>query len=435
VIGKQAIWHDAIRFVSCRRRPLLFNRATNLAIALLTLSASAVLRAEDIVGVQPAALDQPRVYLNVRRTESSSPLAAKADGQASSAIEAFLDTGASALVVSDETYKALGIGKETASASTTQPSGSGDAEYEDVGVGGSEKSFISEPLFVSTAPYSSATDGSNENGYCKPIGPLRAELRASSGVIEMLTGGMDVAGMPLMAGKVAMIDPKPLNTFADKLRTTVLSSDDARIPKVACHVPLTYVAFDNFTRCTPGATPPTTGANPMIGPNPFNKDDHAKPVYVRFNGKTEKLTMLLDTGAVCSMISTKQAALLGVKYSADGKKLIGVPEKEQFQLTVGGIGGSKSAVGFYLEKLALPTEKGEPAIIYGKAPVLVNDITVMDPKTQQTFTLDGVFGMNFLVAGANITGGLLPDLGQLTQGPFTMIVIDHSRKFLGVNPR
>ena len=67
--------------------------------------------------------------------------------------------------------------------------------------------------------------------------------------------------------------------------------------------------------------------------------------------------------------------------------------------------------------------------------MLVNDITVMDPKTHETFTLDGVFGMNFLVASANVTGGLMPDIGQLTEGPFTMIVIDHSRRFLGLNPR
>jgi hypothetical protein len=67
--------------------------------------------------------------------------------------------------------------------------------------------------------------------------------------------------------------------------------------------------------------------------------------------------------------------------------------------------------------------------------VLVSDISLIDPATQQTFTLDGVFGMNFLVASANVTGGLLPDIGQLTEGPFTTIVIDHSRGFLGLTPR
>ena len=198
-----------------------------------------------------------------------------------------------------------------------------DAEYEDVGVGGSEKSIVSEPLlFVSTAPYSSVADGSNDNAYSKSTGPLRAELRPPGGIMEMLTGGLDVAGMPLMTDRVALIDPKPLNSFADKLRTTVLAADDARIPKVTRHVPLTYVSFDRFTRSTPGTSPPATAANPLIGPDPFKPDDTAAPVFAKYNGKTIKMTMLLDTGAVCSMISRKQAQALGVRYSTDEKKLL-----------------------------------------------------------------------------------------------------------------
>src|SRR6201999_2575092 len=141
------------------------------------------------------------------------------------------------------------------------------------------------------------------------------------------------------------------------------------------HIPLTYVSFDRFTRTSPGADGPKTFPNPLIGPDPFKPGDPAKPVYVRHGNKTLKITMLLDTGSACSMISRKQAALLGVTYSPDGKKLIGVPEKEQFSLTVSGIGGEKTATGFYIDRLALPTQKGEPPIIYGKAPVLVNDIS------------------------------------------------------------
>ena len=274
--------------------------ATLSPALILLLHAPIFVRADDIVGVQPAALDQPRVYLHVRRKETDKPLETKVDGEAASAIEAFLDTGASALVLSDETYKALGV-------QTEKTDKSHDAEYEDVGVGGSEKSIVSEPLLVSTAPYSSVADGSNDNAYSKSTGPLCAELRPPGGIMEMLTGGLDVAGMPLMTDRVALIDPKPLNSFADKLRTTVLAADDARIPKVTRHVPLTYVSFDRFTRSTPGTSPPATAANPLIGPDPFKPADLAAPVFAKYNGKTIKMTMLLDTGAVCSMISRKQA--------------------------------------------------------------------------------------------------------------------------------
>jgi hypothetical protein len=141
--------------------------------------------------------------------------------------------------------------------------------------------------------------------------------------------------------------------------------------------------------------------------------------------------MLLDTGAACSMISKKKAAELGVTYGPDGDTLTGVPAKEQFSLDVGGIGGSKRSTGFYLDVLALPAKAGQP-VVYAKAPVLVSDVTVADPATGKTFTLDGVFGMNFLVASANVTGGLLPDLDKVVDGPFQFVVIDHAHATLGL---
>jgi hypothetical protein len=399
-------------------------------IFLTSVLLCGISQAGEIVGVQPAALDQPRIFINVYRNTSAAPLSAKVEKESQSAIEAFLDTGASNVALSEATYQALGLKK----AMVGSGKGAREVEYEDVGVGGSEKFSVSEPLLLSFASYSSNTDGDNPGAYSKPAGPVRVNLRPADGILDMLTGGTDVAGMPMMSDKVMVIDPKPLNTFADKLRTSIVAENDKSIPKVTVHVPLTYVSFDRFTRTTPGGGT-TTAANPLIGPDPFKSGDSQRPVTMQFHGKSGAMTMLLDTGAVCSMISRKQAAALGVTYSADEKKLLGAPEKEQFSLTVGGIGGSKSAVGFYLDQLTLPADKGEEAIVYGKAPVLVNDITVVDPKTQQSFTLDGVFGMNFLVASANITGGLLPDLDKMTEGPFTMIVIDHQRHFLGLMPR
>ena len=219
-------------------------------------------------------------------------------------------------------------------------------EYEEVGVGGSEEFFVSEPLLTSCAEYSSNTDGDNPGAYSKPAGPMRVELRRGGDLMEMLMGGLDVAGMPVMVGKVAVIDPKPLNTFTDKLRTAIVSPDDPAIPNVTRHVPLTYVSFARFSQSTPGADPPAISPNPMIGPDPFKKEDRSPAVWGRYRGKDVPMTMLLDTGAVCSMISRAQAQKLGVTYSPDEKKLLGVPEKEQFSLTVGGIGGNKAAVGF-----------------------------------------------------------------------------------------
>lgn len=139
------------------------------------------------------------------------------------------------------------------------------------------------------------------------------------------------------------------------------------------------------------------------------------------------------------MISLHQAAAIGVHYVAgtkdtDSPRLDGIPADKQFTLTVGGIGGSKKAAGFYLDELALMTKEGQP-ITFHHAPVLVSDITVKDPSTGQELTLDGVFGMNFLVASAKVDeSALLPDIDKLTPGAFRWIVIDFPDAWLGVLP-
>ena len=245
-----------------------------------------------------------------------------------------------------------------------------------------------------------------------------------------MTGGTDIAGMPVMVGRVMVMDCRPVAKM-DKIKTSLVLPGDQSIPPVTRTVPLTYVSFARFSRVTPaGSAGPAMAANPMIGPDPF-KGEASGSVVAGYKGKSAVLTMLLDTGSACSMISVKKAAELGIKYGEDGATLLGVPAEEQFSLEVGGIGGSKKSTGFYLDMLTLPAKVGEP-IVYAKAPVLVSDVTVVDPATSKPFTLDGVFGMNFLVASANISGGVLPDVDKIVDGPFQFVVIDHARATLGV---
>src|SRR5439155_15990459 len=124
-----------------------------LTAALLFLFTSA-LHAEDIVGVHPAALDQPRIYMNIRRESDGKPLTVTVDKETSGAIEAFLDTGAGGILLSASTAKSLKI----AGAKATDGS---DVTFDDIGVAGAEKFLVSPPLYVSFAPYSSNTDGEN----------------------------------------------------------------------------------------------------------------------------------------------------------------------------------------------------------------------------------------------------------------------------------
>jgi hypothetical protein len=148
-------------------------------------------------------------------------------------------------------------------------------------------------------------------------------------------------------------------------------------------------------------------------------------------------TWLLDTGAAASMISSAQAAKLGVAYvpgteGTDAPKLSGVPEKEQVTLTIGGVGGAKKTAGFYLDTLTLPTRENDP-ILYKRAPVFVTDISVEDAKTKEKLTLDGVFGMNFLVASALVSeGAMLPDIGKMTAGAYEAVTIDPAAGELGL---
>jgi hypothetical protein len=134
--------------------------------------------------------------------------------------------------------------------------------------------------------------------------------------------------------------------------------------------------------------------------------------------------MLLDTGASSSMISVGKARELGVDVADDGS-FRNIPADRQFSLPIGGIGGMKTVHGFYVDVLELPASRGED-IRYLKAPVLVLDISVKDAVTGEPHTLDGVFGMNYLVASASITADFVgAGVGDIHDGAFKFIVVDH----------
>jgi hypothetical protein len=376
-----------------------------------------------IEGVQAAALDQPRIYMNVRRGSARGPVLTTGGKEPLTAIEAFLDTGASGVMLAEDTVKQLKI--------NTERSRDGKpVQFEDVGIAGAEHFGVSEPLFISTAHYNSNTTGENAGDYSVPAGPIRAQVRPGGGVLQMLAPNLDIAGMPVMAGRVAVIDTKPLAEF-EKLRTALYSPGDRRIPKTTRHIPLTYVSFAKFTKTTPaGAQGPNLSPNPMIGPDPFKPNPQVKPVIIKHGNKTARAALLLDTGAAASILSARIAAQLGLTVNGDG--IAGVPQDQQFSLMIGGLGGAKNAPGTFFDRLELPTREGAP-IAYERAPFLVMDVSVQDAEGK-TFTLDGLIGMNFLCASAEISGGLLPQIGKIVDSPFRYIVIDNKTAVMGLAP-
>jgi hypothetical protein len=114
-------------------------------------------------------------------------------------------------------------------------------------------------------------------------------------------------------------------------------------------------------------------------------------------------------------------------------------------MAVGGIGGSVNAAGFYLDSLLLPTmEAANPLdpndpmnLLFSGAPVLVSDITVRDPLTNQTLTLDGLLGMNYMVASSHSSGltleAILANSGICSTGVFNWIVFDEAAGTLGLD--
>ena len=368
------------------------NDQKNLAALLVAFVFRAVQpRQPNRSPASPPQRTQPRVYVRIARGPSGPALVAAAGDQKTSAVEAFLDTGASGIVLANNTATALGIEAEL-SANRSPVS------YEDVGVGGTEKFGVSEPVFLSLADYSSDIDGDTAN-YAKAVGPFRLQLKPTGDELDALTGGTDIVGMPAMQNKVIIHGPRATMAKLDKIKTSLVSPDNRAISSCDQNGSTDlYPLRPHYSRITPaGSVGPNTAGNPMIGPDPFQPADHASPVRVTYHGRATTLTMLLDTGSACSVISTAKAKELGVTYAYVGTTLLGIPKAEQFSLPVGGIGGIKTSTGFYLDLLTLPAKTGDP-IIYAKAPLLVSDITVVDTKTQKPFTLDGVFGMNFLVA-------------------------------------
>jgi predicted aspartyl protease len=397
-------------------------RVSFIVVFLFVHSALAV----EIEGVQPASLDQPRVHLHLRRELKGKPLAAGNGKEQLINIQAFLDTGASGVMLSTQTADALGVHREAAKPGE-------NVIFHDVGVGGDDRFNVAEPLYVFVAPSGKTGEPDDASGYPISFGPVRAQVGPlSAGILQMLTGGLDVVGMPAMKGRIVVIDPKPVDTFGDTMRAGLFDRNAQHngqtvIPKTDRHIALRYQSFARFTHVEP---PDAKG--PTLAENPFIDGVIAASGRSKSSGN-----WLLDTGAAASMISSKQAAKVGVKYvegteGTNAPVLAGVPEDEQFTITVGGVGGSKKAAGFFLDTLTLPTKEKDP-IVYKRAPVLVSDITVEDPKTHEQITLDGVFGMNFLCASAMVTeAALLPDIGKMSAGPYAWIVFDEPNAVLGL---
>jgi hypothetical protein len=469
--------------------------------------------ATDIIGVLPAALDQPRVYALIRPAPGADPYVyddvdpfGNSNTKGFNIDPAYLDTGASGVLLSGDVANALQNPSTGTTGLPPQTYNGQQVYYEDVGVAGSDRFQVSAPFSVSIAPFHPNTEqkisdaqdaytashsfsGIDLSFYNHTVNNVRATLSAPEDPDNPSpTGPLNVLGVPVMKGKVVVMDNRPVDTFFDTMRTYMYDKGtpanpaaqrdtDPGVVQTTRTIKLSYGSFNQFTQTGTldssgnlvplpadqlAANMPTLEHNPFIGPNPVNPaGDTTPPVKISFNNRSASGSFLLDTGAAASMISSNLASQLAVRYKAGTQgtdnpvletydpanpSAPGTQIQDQFQMDIGGVGGTTRTAGFYLSSLLVRTAEGnvnndlDPKHLrFMDAPVLVNDISLKDPHSSTALTLDGIFGMNFLVASALIEyvdlGGVTTPLPTvLGQGAFDWAVFDETDGTLKLRP-
>src|SRR4051812_32362928 len=86
------------------------HRLCALCVLCVLCSSPSFVSAVDTQGVRPGALDQPRVNIPLRRAPTGPPLSTGGKREEKTInVEAFLDTGASGIMLSTTTADALGV--------------------------------------------------------------------------------------------------------------------------------------------------------------------------------------------------------------------------------------------------------------------------------------------------------------------------------------
>ncbi len=308
---------------------------------------------------------------------------------------AFLDTGASGILLSRETVDYLEI--------SIDPNG----QYADIGVGGIEFFDVSEPLYIAIDTIDDP-DPYNIDHYNFLTGPWRFQVKQTyAGLLEE---PIDLLGMPVMAGKTVVLNSAGPNLL-EYFSAVIKDPNDPTIPEVDFNVALRFEKY--IMPDDPNNIPPL----PVLAYNPV-----IDGITAEYNGSTTSGTWLFDTGGTISLMSTSQAAALGLT-EPNGAPII----EPDFLIPVGGIGGQAELPGYQIDNLIIPTLNGYN-LIYNNARICVHDIGIIDEDTGEFIVLDGVFGSNFLCASAKLLGGWPIELAE---GPFEQIVIDTQNGLLG----
>ena len=388
---------------------------TRAAFLVLTgvLGAPVTALATDIEGVQPFSFDLPHIYVQLLDPATGEILKVPADDPEDPdvfvPIQAFYDTGASGTFLSRETAEALGV--------VPQEHNGSPIEFFDVGIGGYEIFSVAPVLNVKLldfVPSSTAEqhDPFIETNYVSHHAPnIRSAIRQNYAIPEIGESPVDLYGMPTMLGKVLVMDVSKTNEL-EFIETTIHNPGSAAIPASSIRVDVHYTELSRFAPVSPaGAPKPTQAHNPFIGTDPLDDVvDANKDIKITFQNisgqKTSVDSWLFDTGGSVSLISSEQAAALGIfrqEFEEGGETVYKLVDEagnvlpNQFTAGLSGVGSPTSPLGFWLESLTIPNALGED-IVFLNAPVMVADIILTDPDTEEEYILPGVLGMNYFAA-------------------------------------
>ncbi|MGN6371128.1 MAG: hypothetical protein ACTHN5_22970 [Phycisphaerae bacterium] len=407
--------------------------------------------------------------------------------------EAYLDTGASGILFAPSTTQYFGVQNATYNGQPVTYNDVGVAGSGAFDVSQPVRIATSNHVFDPNSDIFSVPQP-DPSTYTAPSSPMQFQVGPNDTTIDngdplnqiiSQLNAIDVVGMPAIHGKVMVLNPQPVNNFnaidswdfSSNLpdiflrtylyqpgtpytpnKTAANGTADPGIPTTDHHVKLSYANFDQFTTTSPAGAPgPTLSHNPIIGKDPvalFNglptDDTPGIKIALTTGGttRTSEGNWLLDTGAAASIISQNQAANLGVHYKAgtfgtDTPDLVDASGNDlpnQFNFQIQGVGGIETLAGFYLDSLLLRTTEGSAAndndphnIRFSSAPVLVGDITVTDPVSGQPLTLDGIFGMNYLIASLDPTGLDGLSIPAVASNYFDWITFDEPNGLLGLD--
>ena len=394
----------------CRAASRLLVAAALAAVGLTSIP-PALARDVTLPRTGEAALAQPMVVIAIgdrpkAATKSrTNPLEDVGDDLPAIAV---LDTGASGHVLSAATAERFGITPESG------------ARYVETGMSGDHAMGVSRPTTLTVTDLEPEDDDAPRGRRARPSTVsasgqrfLLNEVPADLASALLSPGTMvDVVGMPVIRQHVIEIVPASDAPSEGPRALAVRLHPSAAGLGVDAWIGLDLVDFNRRDARNRGPAP-SLATNPLV----------TGVRTVRGAGSATG-DWLLDTGAVCTMISTASARRIGL-VDAAGKPLV----RPAFTLPVGGInGGHSSLPGFRVDRLEIDADR-DRTLVFPDAAVVVHDVTTVDADGEPV-TLDGVLGMNLLLP----SGSGMTMLGAATQlpAPFARVVIDVAGERLGV---